>query len=283
MNICIICNETEATSVEHIIPHALGGTLTTKSCCKPCNDLLGSKIDSLLTNSEELKMVRFLLKIRGKNGVPNPFSKLLDGPYPGIKGYLKFNHEGTYEGFQVLTKPIVNTEERLVIIGESRNKLLQAINKIIKKNNQAEFTIEDLEKNLGPSIQIGNPQINIGVNKEMSESFADRVYLAILKIAYEASLHLLGQEYKSDTTGNDIRLVLKEVIYGKTNIFRPTRMNFYNLNWENPKRYHSIDFKYESNNLFCTINLLNFLVVKVLVSKGAQKYSLSESSIELTF
>ena len=43
---CSFCLCDKEPSKEHIIPYALGGSLTTYSVCKDCNSSLGSTIDS---------------------------------------------------------------------------------------------------------------------------------------------------------------------------------------------------------------------------------------------
>lgn len=289
MNSCIICKQIkspEEFNVEHIIPEALGGTLKTEACCKKCNSKMGSLIDSRLSNSKAMEIIRFLLKIKGKNGVRNPFSELFDSPYPDVKGHLKFNKDGSYEGFEVLPKPIVNTEDHFVIVGDTKSpgKMLQAINKKIKKDNHAEFTINDLKGNTR-LLPLGLPQINISVNSEIKYDYAIYLVPAILKITYEASCYLLGQQYESDSTGNEIREVLCAVMEEKAdNIGLPTDMTFEDLNWSSPQRYHSINLSAKGDQLICTVNLLNFLKVSVVISEESGKYSLTNvSPIEFTF
>jgi hypothetical protein len=46
---CFFCLEEREPTEEHVFPDAIGGTLTTDRVCKSCNDVLGAKVDVLLT------------------------------------------------------------------------------------------------------------------------------------------------------------------------------------------------------------------------------------------
>ena len=79
MRQCIFCRmnkiETEFND-EHMFFDALGGGAgenVIKNVCRDCNSLFGSRVDAIFLDHELTKVIRFVLKIRGRNGVPNPF------------------------------------------------------------------------------------------------------------------------------------------------------------------------------------------------------------------
>lgn len=74
---CIFCLKSfpELTK-EHVIPDAIGGSLTTKKLCKNCNSYLGSKVDTHLTDNLIVGMERYRLGLLGRNqGFKHPFSR----------------------------------------------------------------------------------------------------------------------------------------------------------------------------------------------------------------
>ena len=79
MKQCIFCmewKEDKEFNREHIILEALGGKGDKDIClnvCTSCNSSLGTRVDASLLNQSITKYMRYKFKIRGKNGIPNPF------------------------------------------------------------------------------------------------------------------------------------------------------------------------------------------------------------------
>jgi hypothetical protein len=277
MESCIICpNPSDGFSLEHIIPLALGGNVTTNECCKKCNEKMGALIDDRLNNTQQMKIIRLILQIKGRNGVQNPFTQLFDTPYPGVKGHIRFDENGNYQGFDVLTKPIVNTENEFVIVGKKPEEVLKAINQKIRRSNGNQITMTEFKKNVN-TLPLGRPHINISVY-ELSHEEAEYLFPALLKIAFEASRLMLGESYESDSIGNEMRSVLNQIINEEEFVDLPTDMIIENFNWSNPKRKHSIRLSASGKKLVCKINLLNFLKASVVVSEDSQNYNLRNVS-----
>ena len=80
MSKCYLCGKllNEAnSSVEHIIPNAIGGHLKSKNLlCKDCNSNTGQNIDATL--SEQLNFIANMLNIECDRGKPQAF-KIKDG------------------------------------------------------------------------------------------------------------------------------------------------------------------------------------------------------------
>ena len=66
---CFGCKETKPLTEEHIIPEALGGTLSAFLLCKKCNSETGTQIDSVL--ERQLNSLCIQLGIKGRRGKRN--------------------------------------------------------------------------------------------------------------------------------------------------------------------------------------------------------------------
>jgi len=73
---CIVCNEEKPdseTTIEHIFPEAIGGSLVLNDVCKPCNSYLGHSVDTALTDHFLILVKRAHLGVTGDSGkLPNP-------------------------------------------------------------------------------------------------------------------------------------------------------------------------------------------------------------------
>lgn len=49
--LCIFCCQERAPSCEHVLPLAIGGTITTDRVCEECNSTLGSRVDAALSGT----------------------------------------------------------------------------------------------------------------------------------------------------------------------------------------------------------------------------------------
>jgi hypothetical protein len=57
---CVYCGQSaQQSSLEHVIPDALGGGVTTRAVCRGCNSHMGSDVDAEFVNSKYMQFVRF--------------------------------------------------------------------------------------------------------------------------------------------------------------------------------------------------------------------------------
>lgn len=112
MGKCYICKERlnkPNSSIEHIIPNALGGNLKSRNLiCKSCNSRMGSEEDAVL--AEQLNSIASMLDIKRDRGQPQPievlnkdkiekYSVLLPGGKPEMtKPEIKVSDEVDEEG-----------------------------------------------------------------------------------------------------------------------------------------------------------------------------------------
>ncbi|WP_072973822.1 HNH endonuclease [Flavobacterium saccharophilum] len=284
MKKCIICLKKKVINEfneEHIFPEAIGGNLKIYDCCKLCNSKMGSKIDNELTNNEYIKIIRFLLKIKGKNGIINPFNTLLNSAFEGIKGKLIFEKSGKYSKFEIIQKTIIETENSLKIVCDSDNMegMLKTINKKIAKSNQPPYTFEDLRKN---TTSISHPKLNnidIKINLENDNKALIYIIPELLKITYELGYYHFKEKYLKDPTSIAIRNAIEEIISGKLIIDMPTYIEIDGFNWKDIKRYNSYQFLIKNNKIICHLNILNFITARIVLSKNSNDYKLINENI----
>ena len=54
--LCIFCCKERASSLEHVFPLAIGGTVTTDRVCRECNSMLGTRVDAALSDFLPIRM-----------------------------------------------------------------------------------------------------------------------------------------------------------------------------------------------------------------------------------
>ena len=207
---CIICEAIKPVSQfneEHIIPESLGNkVLKIYNVCKKCNELMGAKIDSELTNNIVSQMFRQLKKIPGKSGrIPNPFSSGID-------------EDGRVVNVDDNFKPYVLPVEQLdyddtagliKVSGGDFNKMIKAVNKKLSRLNLQPLNDEKIEE-IRKSINVISPQpkINYSWTTDMY-----KLKLAFIKISYEFGYLFFGQAYAEDAVSRKLRNIIYEYIY----------------------------------------------------------------------
>jgi hypothetical protein len=206
---CIICLDEkpeENFSKEHVFPEAIGGSLTIKTVCKPCNDKLGSTVDSALTNHWFIKSERMSSKISGKKEqVPNPIEQGTLIGNPDQKLIYKIDASGTPE--QLYSQPSVSrirnpdgTETVSIRVDASDEaKLPEIVNKIRSRAGNTPLSKEEIDR-AKKKQQGTSPRILVEEHIDLIE-----YKRGVLKTAYELACHWLGEEYLSDPSGTTIR------------------------------------------------------------------------------
>ena len=72
---CIVCLSSENLTIEHVIPKSLGGKLTSKFLCKPCNDCFGSGFEANARLAPEIRQAASALA----GSIPGLIEKLEQG------------------------------------------------------------------------------------------------------------------------------------------------------------------------------------------------------------
>lgn len=212
---CIFCLNERPGTGEHVFPRAIGGRLTTDRVCKPCNSVLGSRVDAALSDNFLVRGQRALLRLAGNSGEPPAIHEMLLGV-----GRLTNNPEQRVEiTFDECTQKIViralhhasdvimpdGSKARTIVVDE---KDVDEIPKIIqrerKRHGLPPLSAEALKREadiLKTNVMtIENPSVIF----ERSYSFAF-VRHAMIKIAYELAFLWLGEDYLDDPSAAELR------------------------------------------------------------------------------
>lgn len=287
MKKCIICGKIESEfekdnfwTEEHIIPDALGGKIKINDCCKKCNSLLGERVDADFINYKVTEMIRCKLKIKGRNGVPNPIrGQLVDHFIPGLKGHFILNENGDFEKFEFIKKPIVNTENCLAFAGNQgdEEKMWEAAKKNEERNNRKPVARGIIKACLR---EVPSPYLHTNWSKAARDSFAVRYWMPeLVKIAYEFTYYALteyslSEEYLDTPIAKDIQIFLRTLIDEKNldSVSIPTDIEL-NVSTKDVKKNNNISFYSNESKIICKVNILNYAFGEVIVADDADKFS----------
>lgn len=279
---CIICfKEKDNFTDEHVFPDAIGGTLIIKNVCKECNDELGHSVDHHLVNDWLIQGMRMLYKIKGKKGnVPNPLEKGVLASNPQQQVRYTFDKNVQPKEFYVF--PMVQKENvengkdvTISVDKKDKHKLPEMINKMLRRNNQPELTIEQIENS---SIEIVEPHPTMRQTITIDMVQSQR---SILKIAYELAHYWLGEDYFDDPIAvylincvrdNNLPVNLTEKYPIKANIGLVGKDESNLFQKISPNHHVAIMLK-DKNVINCYIKIFNVYEGRVQVSIDAERYS----------
>jgi hypothetical protein len=276
MKRCIFCRkdkEDEEFNKEHIILDSLGGRGNEDifyNVCTICNNILGNKIDSLLADNSIIKHMRFLFKIKGRNGVPNPFDNEVKYDDTPIVGTLKTNKQGDFSGFRASHKAIVN-KNSILISGPKKN-FHKYVQSQLKANNY-QMSSEDVFDNY--FIDLGAPKIPeinyIEFPKVVDISILKNIFPAMLKMAYEFCFIKFGEKYLDDPVAIDISNSFMEIIENDDSIFNmPTNASVNYL--KHPNNEISLDLYTSNCEIYVEVIIYGLFWGKICMSENANNY-----------
>jgi len=192
---------------EHVIPEALGNKLLKiYDVCTKCNSLMGTKIDSELTNNVVSQMFRQINMILGKSGkIPNPFHSGRDED-----GRVVFIDEN----YQPYLPPVerLDFDEKtgmLFVSGGDFDGIIKAINKKLARHNLQPLTTEKIEEMRGlMNTTYTQPKLNYSWSIDEY-----KLKLAFMKIAYEFGFLFFGHTYIEDDVAKELRNFIYDYIY----------------------------------------------------------------------
>ncbi|MBC2580835.1 HNH endonuclease [Clostridium sp. DJ247] len=276
MKKCIFCRKDkndEDFNKEHIILDSLGGRGSENifyNVCIICNGMLGNKVDSLLANKEIMKYMRFLFKIKGRNGVPNPFDSEVKYAETSIVGKLQTNKQGDIIGFRGSHKRI-ESKNSILICGPKKN-FAKYVQSQLKANHYPILSEEEINNNL---IDLGNPKIPhieyIELPEEVDKSYIETTFPAMLKMAYEFSFIKLGEKYLDDPIAIDISNSFMEIIENEDIPFKiPTNACVDYL--KQPNNEISLTLYTSNSQIYVEINIYGLFWGNICMSENANNY-----------
>lgn len=280
MRQCIFCKrykEEIEFNKEHIILEALGGKGSDDLCfnvCTSCNSMLGARVDASLLNQKITEKIRYLYKIKGKNGVPNPFKGIeinyADTP---VKGEIKTDKYGNINGFRAKHQVIKQGEYTL--IAGSKKGFEAYVNSQLKKNGLAELPESEIKKN---KIDFGTPKIphaeKMIFSEEMKNKYLCYAFPAILKMSYEYCFTILGEEYLQDPLAEEIRVFIMNFDYKMLKKWHVPTYASLQLNREcDMNRKICLNIYAVDNKVYVRMNLWGFVESYICMSEEASRYN----------
>lgn len=191
MKQCIFCGQLKEDSEfnkEHIILDSLGGKGSEDICknvCISCNSSLGTRVDACLINHEITKHIRYSLKIKGRNGVPNPFKNMkVNYDNTIFTGELQTDSRGNLTGFRADYRTY-EVDSKIIITGPKRG-FAKYVNSQLKRKNVPALSEADIHKN---TLHIEHPKVprldKIIFQESETTNYLYFAYPAMLKMAYE--------------------------------------------------------------------------------------------------
>jgi len=201
---CIICGQLKNGSDEHIIPKSLGNeTLRINNICKECNDGLGQYVDEHLVNNFVSQLIRQQLKLRGQSKtIPNPFKKGVDS-----EGNI-INVDDQFRPF--LNPKVIEKEETIQILSATEEEAVKIAKKKLKRKGFSDEEIKNRIDNMKKQEVEGyTPKIYYNIEINMK-----KIFLGLLKIAYEYAYYTFGDIFYNDKTAKEIRDILLDATKG---------------------------------------------------------------------
>lgn len=283
MRQCIFCmkwKEEKEFNREHIILEALGGKGDKDIClnvCTSCNSSLGTRVDASLLNQTITKYMRYKFKIRGKNGIPNPFKgieiKYADTP---IVGELKVNKEGKIYGFRAKHQ-VLDYNDKKLIIGP-RKGFPQYVNSKLTESCMNPVTEKEILENKFDFGERKVPHVEyMEFPEETKSQYLLYAFPTMLKMAYEYCFITLGEKYLENSLAVNIRGFLMTYDYKKDiEYFSPTISS---LRWINEeKREISLKMYMNNDNLWVKIVLWGIVLADICMSEDASEYRVTDDS-----
>lgn len=276
---CIICMKEFANndmSHEHIFPAGIGGSLVIENVCKNCNSLLGSKVDTYLTDLPPVLFFLFDNRIKVNGHFVNPFKRDLIDIYTGEKMRVSIDPKtGNLLSPERVSYPI---EERI-----ENGKHIYIV---IVPLSQEHIGYEIIQKRMfrNHNINIGIKQIKQVVKKSSVPTYTptlkykiathyEKALFALVKIAYEMSYYWLGEAYLTDSYARQLRRALKHQTYDKHKDFIKYILSSNDRFIKHSLTSHAAILVKRKNELYVFIDLFDIMTVGVKVSEKAQRYN----------
>ena len=274
-NKCIFCGEEIVkNSVEHIFPDAIGGEWTIHCVCKSCNDLLGSKVDCLLTKEP------LILYLRSKYQIPNKEKKYVDLTkelqYYDMHGKQVFFQKGDGEKMPPLyigSKPnvVVKNDSIVHFSGSDYESVAKSIQRQIVKKG-IHISTSDIQRTLKTGKQTYSMERVVAPISFNIYEFCP----CVLKIAYESAICVLGERYIEDDCGKKILLFLNDLMncrYDNNNNKIRIECQMRDVTFAKKEHFIQIVYNQKTDTLNAIISIFDFLLFFVTISYTPKLYA----------
>lgn len=289
MKQCIFCmewKEDKEFNREHIILEALGGKGDKDICsnvCTSCNSSLGTRVDASLLNQRITKYMRYKFKIKGKNGIPNPF-KGIEVKYAdtSIVGELRIDKAGKINGFRAKHQVLEYNKQKLIV--GPRKGFVPYVNSKLLENGMNPLTEKEILENRIDFNEHKIPRIEfVKFSEEMKSQYLLYAFPTMLKIAYEYCFIMFGENYLKNDMAVNIREFLMKYDYKKdTEYYSPTIAS---LKWiSEEERKISLKMYIDNDNIWVQIVLWGMVLADICMSEDIFEYEMkldSDLSVEV--
>lgn len=196
---CIFCGEEKESSLEHVIPEAIGNnSFTTNIVCTDCNSALGATIDDKFVNSFPIEMKREMLGLKGYKG-----------NIPQVLRCGKDSNGNTIildkdSGPKYIPK-VTEKDNSFSVMANSKKEVAKIIKKKLKRKQVPKEIGKALKKIENTEVEESRPKINFRYNYNVSN-----FKLEFLKIAFEYMNIYYGDTYRQDPIGNRLKNILNQ-------------------------------------------------------------------------
>lgn len=201
------------SSVEHVLPLAVGGRLKTDRVCEQCNSTLGSRVDSALCDFLPIRQRRAELGLIGNAGkAPGPFEFLTgEARFVGEDGG-RVRTEFDASAGRLVQRRLYDAREIVAPDGKKiRQITIDAKDKdqiptIIQRERRRHGLppLADAELAIAASNYTASTIEPVLIQKDININFAFLRH-AMFKIAYELAFLWLGESYLDDRLAADLR------------------------------------------------------------------------------
>jgi hypothetical protein len=215
---CIFCLLERPPSLEHVFPLAIGGRLTIDRVCHSCNSMLGSRVDSALSDFFPIRQRRAELGLAGNSATaPTPFEMLLgvatlasqperriETRYNPTTG--KLDHRLLHHAADIVM-PDGKKVRQISIDARDKDQVPKIIQRERKRHGMPPLPPDELAIEVAKATQNINTMSPIPIRKDLSISFAFLRH-AMMKIAYELAFLWLGESYLNDPLAEQLRTAI---------------------------------------------------------------------------
>ena len=291
---CIICKnpkDEKDFNEEHVFPDSIGGEYKIHNVCKDCNSHLGKTIDSKFIKSGVIRAINHNLKIENKKGKVVPaFPNIVVDPNDNSirlkptwdnKGNLKDTEfETTMKGNIVRYDETKSLDTILfeleILYKKDRIQVLRGIEDEEEKYNKFLEIKEDFKQKYEKNEYTSSKE----PIEQRFETFGEEIILESLKISYELTHDILGEEYFNDPLCEIFRDYL---VKGKLDDDFEIKINFrgFKESVKNTNKFHYFVLFNINNTLVSGVILYNTFISTFIVSEDASKYNLKDMFYEI--
>nr|WP_298260151.1 HNH endonuclease [Bradyrhizobium sp.] len=282
---CIFCSKERPPSLEHVVPLAIGGSLTTDRVCEPCNSELGSRVDLALTDYLPIRVRRGELGLAGNSRKPPGRFELLTGDVELVGeagGRLRVTYDEAtnkldlhrlYQATDAIT-PDGQKIRQIVVDARDKEKVTVIINRERKRHGMPPLSDEEL------AIEVSKLSVNTLVNPTVRMNICvSYAYLrhAMFKIAYELAFLWLGESYLDDPLAAALRTAICKPEVGSLDSFHgfvgpAADCEAFSPFWKPHQSHHLAYSQEKAGNVVIAVRIFDLYAAVVLVSTDAARY-----------